>query len=225
MNEESVEPLQKLVELEKSEEGYQYLGDVYYALGANKMIDYKNSGNKEDSVEAVNYYNKTITLLEEGKKLYPDNSDMLVTLSNSYIGANKIEVAMTAFEEGVAKEPDNESYRYNYGVLLLGANRFAEAEEQFKKAIELKPDYDNAIYNLAVTYVKWGTEINKKAEEEGKMSDEYKQKYEQALPYLEKVTESDPENGQMWELIGKVYSVLGMQAEAEDAFKKADQLR
>ena len=37
---ESVEPLKKLIELEKAEEGYQYLGEVYYSLGANKMTDF-----------------------------------------------------------------------------------------------------------------------------------------------------------------------------------------
>jgi len=35
----------------------------------------------------------------------------------------------------------------------------------------------------------------------------------------------DPTNGQMWEILGKVYSVLGMQDEATNAFDKADQLR
>ena len=29
----------------------------------------------------------------------------------------------------------------------------------------------------------------------------------------------------MWELLGKVYSVLGMQDDATNAFKKADDLR
>ncbi|MCW9097865.1 MAG: tetratricopeptide repeat protein, partial [Ignavibacteriaceae bacterium] len=48
--EESIEPLKKLIELEKAEEGYQYLGEVYYTLGLNKMSEFKNDGNKEDSI-------------------------------------------------------------------------------------------------------------------------------------------------------------------------------
>lgn len=224
-NEASIEPLQKLVELEKSEDGYQYLGEVYYTLASNKMIDFKNDGNLQDSTEAVEMYNKAIDVLEEGKKMYPENTDMLVALSNSYIGANKIDVAMDAFKEGVEKEPDNKFYRYNYGVLLLGAELYEDAESQFLKAIELDSEYENAIYNIAVTYVKWGTDINKKAEEEGVISEDYKKKYELALPYLEKVVEIDQENIQIWELLGKVYSVLGMQEDATNAFNKADELR
>jgi tetratricopeptide (TPR) repeat protein len=189
------------------------------------MIDYKNTDDPNDSTEAIALYDKAINVLEEGKKLYPENAEMLVALSNSYIGANKIDVAMDAFKEGIEKEPDNKFYRYNYGVLLLGAEQFGEAETQFLKAIELDNEYENAIYNIAVTYVKWGTVINKKAEDQGIISEDYKEKYELALPYLEKVVEMDTENAQMWELLGKVYSVLGMQEDATNAFKKADELR
>ncbi|MBT8379263.1 MAG: tetratricopeptide repeat protein [Ignavibacteria bacterium] len=224
-NEDSIEPLQKLVELEKSEDGYQYLGEVYYTLASNKMIDFRNDANAQDSVDGIEMYNKAIEVLEEGRKLYPENAEMLVALSNSYIGADKIDVAMDAFKEGVEKEPENKFYRYNYGVLLLGAEMFEDAETQFKKAIEIDSEYENAIYNLAVTYVKWGTDLNKKAEEQGVISEDYKEKYQMALPYLEKVVEKDAENVQIWELLGKVYSVLGMQEDAENAFKKADELR
>lgn len=67
--------------------------------------------------------------------------------------------------------------------------------------------------------------MNKEAEKQGVISEDYKQKYEAALPYLEKVVEKDPTNVAIWELLGKVYSVLGMNDDAANAFKKADELR
>jgi tetratricopeptide (TPR) repeat protein len=223
--EEAIDPLKKLIEMEKSEDGYQYLGEVYYTLGANKNIDFINSKNLQDSIDAVAHYNNAIDVLEEGRNIYPENTDILVTLSESYIGADKIDVAMDAFKASVEQDPGNQHFRYNYGVLLLNANRYEEAEEQFTKALEIDPDYENSIYNLGVTYVKWGTQMNDEAEEQGIISEDYKAKYELALPYLERVVELDPTNGQMWEILGKVYSVLGMQEEAGNAFDKADQLR
>ena len=63
------------------------------------------------------------------------------------------------------------------------------------------------------------------AEAQGVISEDYKQKYQKALPYLEQVVEKDPKNAQIWELLGKVYSVLGMNDDANNAFKKADELR
>jgi Flp pilus assembly protein TadD len=122
-------------------------------------------------------------------------------------------------------KPEEKNIRYNYGVLLLGADDFAGAETQFKKAIDLDPAYDNAIYNLGVTYLKWGTYLNKKSDDEGKVSDEYKSKYQSALPYLEKAVQMKDANSQTWELLGRVYSVLGMQDDANNAFKKADEMR
>jgi tetratricopeptide (TPR) repeat protein len=223
--EESVEPLKKLIELEQAEEGYQYLGDVYYAIGANKMNEFKNTGNAEDSIKAMEYYNKAIATIEEGLQKFPDNSDMQVSRTSAYIGAGRIEEAITSSKALVDLEPNNKIYHYNYGVLLLNSNRFAEAEAELKRAIEIDPEYENAIYNLGVTYVKWGTTMNKEAEAQGVISEDYKQKYQSALPYLEKVVEKDPTNAQIWELLGKVYSVLGMNEDANNAFKKADELR
>ena len=224
-NDEAIDPLKKLIDLEKTEDAYQYLGKIYYTDGANTMSKFKNDGDVSDSVKAIEYYEKAIKVLEEGQKLYPDNTDILTTLSNCYVGANKMDVAMNSFKTGIQKEPDNQFYRYNYGVLLLGAKEYDEAEKQFKKAIEIDPNYVNAIYNLAVTYVKWGVDLNKKADEEGSMSEEYKTKYQAALPYLEKVVELEQDNVDMWDLLAKVYTVLGMTKEATDAYNKVDSLR
>ena len=214
----AVEPLQKIIDIDKSADGYKYLGEILYDKGTQIKAT--------DSVQAQDYFNKTINILEEGRKLYPKDSDILRTLANSYISANKIDVAKDIFRQGIEAEPENQYYKYNYGVLLLQAGDFQGAEEQFEKAIKIQPDYDNAIYNLAVTYVKWGAEINKEAEDKGEMENQaYKEKYKAALPYLEKVVEKRNDDPQMFELLGRVYTVLNMQDKAKDAFNKADALR
>ena len=223
--EEAVDPLQKLIDLKQAEEGYQYLGEVYYTLGANKMVDFKNDGNKEDSIKAVEYYNKGIAVLEEGLMKYPENTEMLGYKTQAYIGANRLDEALSSAKAQVEKQPDNAVYHYNYGVLLLNVEDYEQAEQQLLKAIDIDPNYENAIYNLGVTYVKWGTAMNKEAEAKGQISEDYKQKYQKALPYLEKVVEKDSKNAQIWELLGKVYGVLGMTDDANNAFNKADELR
>jgi tetratricopeptide (TPR) repeat protein len=217
-NEKAIKPLERLIELEESKDGYKYLGEVYFVMGTNLK-----SGGKD--AEAKEYFNKAITVLSEGRKKFPGDAEILLFLSNAFIGAERIQEAMEQFKAGVESQPENKFYRYNYGVLLLGANEFEQAEAQFKKAIELDPEYANAIYNLGVTYLKWGGYLSKKAEEEGKNNDQYKEKYRAALPFLEKAVQSTEADANTWELLGRVYSVLGMIQDANNAFNKADELR
>lgn len=222
---DAMKPLQTLINKERSVDGYRFLGEIIYDKGNRLRTKYENTGNVQDSIAAQEYFLQVISLLEEGRKYHPGDGDILLLLSNSYISANKIEVAVDAFREGVIKEPDNEYYRFNYGVLLLGADKYEEAEEQFKKAIEINPEYENAIYNLAVTYVRWGSFINKQAEDKGETSPEYKAKFQAALPYLEKLVQMKADDVAIWELLGRVYAILDMQQDAENAYKKADSLR
>ncbi len=223
---DAIEPLKKLVSLQKSVDGYKYLGSIYYDKATKLMSKYRNSKDAQDSVQAIDYYNKTINLLEGARKSFPHNSELLLLLSNSYIGANKIKVAIDAFKAGVETEPNNKYYRYNYGVLLLGAKDYKSAEEQFKKAIEIDSTYDNAIYNMAVTLVKWGAELNQQAIARNDTAyTGYKDKYSEALPYLEKVVKVKSDDANMWELLGRVYTILDYQTKAKEAFARADAIR
>jgi tetratricopeptide (TPR) repeat protein len=212
-----IAPLKVMIEKEQDLDGYRYLGEILYEKGV------KLEGT--DSIAAMQTFDEAIKVLEEGRKYYPNNQDILLALSNSYIAANKLDVAKDVFKAGVETEPENQYYRYNYGVLLLGAKQYEEAEKQFLKAIEIDPNYENALYNLGVTYIYWGTYLNKMAEEKGETSSEYREKYQMALPYMEKVVEMKPDDATVWELLGRVYTVLGMQEDATNAFNKADQLR
>ncbi len=224
-NELAIEPLQELVELKKELDGYRYLGEIYYTIGTSKSAEYSISGNALDSMEAVEYYDKAIFILEEGVAIYPTDGELTRILNSSYIETGRIAEALESSKVLVEAEPDNETYRYNYGVILLQTDDYPGAEEQFLKALEINPDYENAAYNLGLTYVKWGTQLKEQEEEKEVYTDEDIEKYRQALPYLELIVETDAENAEIWELLGKVYSILSMQEEAIEAFNKADQLR
>jgi len=228
---EAIPYFMKLIDKHKSPDAYKYVGQIYFNKGVLQRDKYESSKIAADSLLAVEYFNKAIIILEEGKKVLPNDSEVLLYLSNSYIAANKVDVAIDAFKAGVSAEPNNKFYRYNYGVLLLGDSQFEEAADQFKKAVDIDPAYQNAIYNLAVTYVKWGAKIAKDHEiankdvKDAKEETQSKEKYKAALPYLESYVQKKTDDAQIWELLGKVYTVMGMPSDASNAFKKADAIR
>ena len=221
----AIAPLKKMIAVNKSVEGYRVLGQIYYNKGIVSKTAFDKSKATADSVTAQNYFGEAITLLEAGKTLYPMDSEILLYLSNSYIAANKALVAMGTFKAGVDADPNNKFYRYNYGVLLIGAGKFEEAEDQFKKALDIDPDYLNAQYNLAITYVKWGAQLQKIADESNKENPEIKAKFRLAIKPLEAYVQKKTDDAAVWELLGKVYSVLSMPNDAKTAFDKADAIR
>lgn len=213
--EKAVSPLEKMISFGKSPDAYVMLGQIYLDKG-NELNE------KADSAAAQVNFEKAISILEKGREKFPDDSEILLRVSNAYIGANKLEVAMDAFKKGVVQEPDNKFYKYNYGVLLLNSADFAAAEEQFTKAVALDPDYTNAVYNLAVTYVRWGAKMREEMEAKGENNELYKDKFKLAIPYLEKYLSVNPKEPVIWELLGRVYANLGMQEKSLEAFEKAD---
>ncbi|MBX3007428.1 MAG: tetratricopeptide repeat protein [Melioribacteraceae bacterium] len=214
-NEKAVSPLEKLVSFGKSADAYVMLGQIYLDKG-NELND------KADSAAAQVNFEKAISILEKGREKFPDDSEILLRVSNAYIGANKLEVAMDAFKKGVVQEPDNKFYKYNYGVLLLNSGDFPAAEEQFTKAVALDSEYTNAVYNLAVTYVRWGAKMREEMEAKGENNELYKEKFKLAIPHLEKYLSVNPKEPVIWELLGRVYANLGMQEKSLEAFEKAD---
>lgn len=222
---EAIKPLETLIKIKKSADSYRLLGQIYTQKGVDSQNKFKQSKKSSDSTEALENYNKAIVVLEEGRKNFPDDQEILFFLSNAYVAANKASVAMETFKAGVEKDPQNPYYRYNYGTLLLQNNNYESAEEQFSKAVEIDPKYHSALYNLGVTYIRWGTALREKADKEGKDDPEYKNKYQSALPILKRALEIKQDDAITWETIAKVYAVLGMSKESQEAFNKADEYR
>jgi len=209
-----------------------------------KTIDFKGEKYQEGSVSVAldssefyagrEWYDKSIEIFNKVRNITPSDEETLSFLSNAYINAGRSDEALEAFRASVEAQPKNKYFRYNYGVLLLKAERFEEAINEFKAAVEIDPNYKEAIYNLGASYVNWGVKLKQQAEdlalrqnleEQAKYEAMSKEKFKQALPYLERLTEIEPDDAFIWELIGKIYANLGEVEKAESAFKKVDELR
>ncbi len=222
----AIAPLKEVVKRAPSEEIYVRLGEIILQQGQNHMQKFYETKNKQDSLTAIKYYRDAVKVLEEGKQKFPNDPNILNDLAAAYVSAKMLDTAMKAFEEGVKRDPGNKNYHYNYGVLLLGAKKYQEAVNQFEEALKIDPNYENALYNIGITYIKWGMAIRDKAVSEGKEDDlSYQEKFRAALPYIEKYLELKPDDGAIWDALGKIYANLGETEKSKEAFKKADQYK
>lgn len=175
--------------------------------------------------QAMGEYEKAIQLLLESKGLGMGDSESLSMLLTAYVQANRLKEAVAEYEAAVQTEPGNKQNQFILGVLYRSSGDYEKAVERFKEAYALDPEYTDALFDLGATYYNWGVDMMRVAEEKGEMSMAHKDKFKQALPHLEKVSELKPDEIQVWETLGTIYAQLGMQDKALAAFDRADKLR
>ena len=129
-------------------------------------------------------------------------------------------------QEMVKKNPNDPNVYYNLGVTAAELGDNEKAIEYYKQALEIDPEMTNARMNIVVAILAkeraiidemnglgMSKEDNKRYEE---LEEERKEIYEQAVPYLEKVIESDPENENVIRTAINIYNQLGEQEKAAE---------
>jgi tetratricopeptide (TPR) repeat protein len=118
------------------------------------------------------------------------------------------------------------------GADYIQAEKYEEAIALFKQAESAGLDkesmaYDVINYNMGLAYLKWGESIREANKETNPDDQSYKDKYKEALPYLEALTNSKDKSMELssYELLVQVYGNLNMTEKALDAIKKRDELK
>ncbi|MFN4234361.1 MAG: tetratricopeptide repeat protein [Bacteroidia bacterium] len=199
---------------------YQGDGDgprIYLALSQL----YKEKGDKD----------KSLKVLQAGRKAYPDDKNLILEELNHYLSAGKLNEALDNLNLAVSKDPNNHTLHFALGTVydnLANPEKdkkqpsdaeykdyIAKAEQAYKKAIEIKPDYFDAIYNLGALYFNQGVKINDAAQtiaDNAKYAAEIKkadEKFNIALPYLEKALEIQPNDKNTLLSLKQLYARTG----------------
>ncbi|MGA9121316.1 MAG: tetratricopeptide repeat protein [Bacteroidota bacterium] len=214
----------------KSAEAARLLGNVHYQLAFNAV-------NAKNETVAQAEFLKAVPAFKSAYDSEPDSVINITNLIDAYDRTKNEPAALELTAGAVQKSPDNKFFRYAYGVFLLKQDKYDAAVEQFKKALELDPDYADARYNLGVSYLNWGVAMRKesvdKAEADQKKAgrgkqvktdDSYKEKFQLALPHLEKSVEVRPDDAILWQKLGQLYAILNQSDKSKAAFEKADKL-
>ncbi len=203
------------------------LGQMHYSVAMEKF-------DKKDEAGGNASLQKALAIYERSYAIDPNNAENIRSLIDIYERTKQTDKAMSLTSDAVTKDPSNKVFRYAYGAFLLRQDKYQEAADQFAAALKIDPSYTDAEYNLGVSYLNWGVamkeESDKKYEAERKTNKaakedlSYKEKFRQALPYLEKAVASRDDDAVLWQTLAKVYANLGVTDKAKVALEKFDKL-
>jgi len=155
---------------------------------------------------AENKYSQAEDYLRQSKKDFPNNSDGYRMLGNFYYGNAQLDKAATEYASLYQEHPKDILVKKNYIQLLILLNRVDEARKLNDEIVKAKPDdADAQVYKA---------EIDIRA---GKAAD--------AVPTLQAVLKSDPDNAIAHYQLGLAYDQLGDSNKAEGEWRTAVQQR
>ncbi|MBE7639128.1 tetratricopeptide repeat protein [Salegentibacter sp. BLCTC] len=168
---------------------------------------------------------KAIAAIKDAKEENPDNVALLQAEADVYYRMGDKEKYNELMQEMVKKNPNDPNIYYNLGVTAAELGDNEKAIEYYKKALEIDPDMTNARMNIVVAILAkersiidemnglgMSKEDNKRYEE---LEEERNKIYKQAVPYLEKVIEADPENTNVIRTAINIYNQLGEDEKAK----------
>jgi tetratricopeptide (TPR) repeat protein len=184
---------------------YQQLIDIRYGEGEIQRFLANLHRSQGDTVAQLK-------ALINGRKMYPNNKDLVVEELNYYLEHATYEPALLLIEEMIKKDASNPLMYYYQGAIYENLKRHADAETAYSNAVLIDPDYFDALYNLGVLFFNEGVELNEDAfSENGSEAkrNAAKKKFEQALPYLEKANNINHFDRSTLVSLQKIYSILG----------------
>lgn len=171
---------------------------------------------------------KAMQCVQEGRKRYPDDFNLLITETNFYLSRGDNANAQKNLQQAINKDPNNPTIYFAVGTTYDQMGRIDEAETNYKKAIELKADYFDPIYNIGALYYNLGVKIFEAAD---KISDEKlyaveKEKFDgawkKALPNLERALELQPSDFNTLISLKQLYARLNMPEKLKSINEKLD---
>jgi len=170
-------------------------------------------------------------LIKKAEQEDPNNVDLVIGEANYYLKKNDHANFVKAMEKAFELDPKAE-YAYNIGFGYYSLKDYDNARKWFKKAVELKPDYKEAYLGLSLVELAPERElveqINENLDHPRKydaLMKQLHQVYRNALPYLEKYHELNPNDINNVRTLRKIYNELEMNDKAKEMKELLKQLK
>lgn len=177
---------------------------------------------------------EALVAIEEAKKENPDDIAIIQAEADLHYRLGNLEKYSDLMKKAVKQDPNNANLHYNLGVSAEQLGDIKTAQKYYKQAIELDPEMENAYINMATTTLSKEREIveemnslgtskadNKKYQ---KLNEEKKQYYSDALPFLEKAIEINPQNVGAMKTMMNIYYQLGKDEKAKEIKSRIDEI-
>lgn len=170
--------------------------------------------------------------LKAGFEAYPRVTDMINTLINYYLSAQKNDEALVYLNSAIAKDPNNAQYYFARGCLKEKIN-IDEAIADYKTAIEKDANSFGAIYNLGIVYYNQAL-LKKQDASNERDNDKYNAKmkdandtFRLAIPYFERAANVAPDKANKREVLNNLkstYYTIGEYGKNQEVQAQIDQL-
>lgn len=149
----------------------------------------------KDTTNALEYAAKAAAEYSEDDDASIQNIELNLMTGNE-------EKIIGEIENQIAKDADNKALYYYLGIAYSASNNNDKATEAYKKAVEIDPNYVEANKNASATIINGVRDQLNALNEDKTLSnndysakvEELKEQIKEALPYLEKVVELDPQD-------------------------------
>lgn len=162
---------------------------------------------------------EAIAAIKKARQNEPENSELILTEANLQYKLGNTEEYKALIQEAVKLDPNNVDLIYNLGVLSAEAKDKEAAKGYYRQVIEMEPTYVNALTNLSALILEEEQTIIEEmnglgnSAADNKRYDELKERrkgvYQEAIPYLSKVLEVEPDNVQVARTLMNIYSAIG----------------
>lgn len=156
-----------------------------------------------------------LSIVQEGRVAYPEDSDLIVYELNYYLQNGKFEEAERNLKLALEKEPDNKQLHFSLGVVYDNLERRDDAKKAYEDAIALDSNYFDPTFNLGAMYFNQGVEMNNAANDiqdntkYNAARAEAKAVFETAQPFLEKAHQLEPNDLSAITSLAQLYALTG----------------
>jgi tetratricopeptide (TPR) repeat protein len=203
------------------ETAIQYLTVLHehaYSTDASLLLaeSYLNAGDSTGSEKVV----------MEAVKRYDYEESVVMFLVNQLASSDQLVQALEILDSAIEARPENFRYYWARGLVFRRMNKVDEAIKDFLKAAELAPDRPKLYYHLGVCYYNMGIDLRESAlhivenDEYMEVRELYLAKFREAVKWLERSYELDPDNEESVSTLNQLYYQLQMKEQQESLQKQ-----